>query len=192
MIAVHRIFILTIFIILHTLAPATGHAGEANCASCHEKLSAGKSVHTAISMGCASCHTAIDTTNVPHKITNKNPRGLSAKMRDFCYSCHDRKLFMNNTVHGAVLLGCTSCHNPHASDHANLLKEDVPQLCLSCHAERAIAQKGKTHEMAGKEACSSCHNPHATANPKLIQTGRNAAPDNRTALAAKPAPLQNQ
>jgi predicted CXXCH cytochrome family protein len=72
-------------------------------------------------MGCASRHTAVDASDVPHKIINRNPKGLSTKMRDLCYGCHDRKPFMKTTVHGAVMLGCTSCHSPHTSDQAHLL-----------------------------------------------------------------------
>ncbi len=92
-------------------------------------------------------------------------------MRELCYGCHDRTPFMKKTVHGAVLLGCTSCHNPHASDHAHLLKEEIPQLCLTCHGERIAAQLGKTHALTGNEVCSTCHNPHATAAPKLVESG---------------------
>jgi predicted CXXCH cytochrome family protein len=170
------------------LVPAgTARAEEPNCGTCHEALSTGKSVHAAVSMGCASCHSAINAADVPHKVTNKNPHGLMSKMRDLCYSCHDKKPFMKNTVHGALMLGCTSCHNPHASDHAHLLKEDIPRLCLNCHKESLMAQKGGTHVLAGNEACSTCHNPHATDTPKLFESGRNASLRDRTALAGSPA-----
>jgi predicted CXXCH cytochrome family protein len=187
---VMRGILVPIFFII--LIPAIALAEGPSCDSCHENLTAGKSVHPAIAMGCAACHTAVDATDVPHKITNRNPKGLSAKMRDLCYSCHDRTPFMKNTVHGAVMLGCTSCHDPHTSDHAKLLKEAIPQLCLTCHENPVTAQKGATHAMTGKELCSTCHNPHATDAPKLVESGRGSPPDDRTTLAAKPDPKQRQ
>jgi predicted CXXCH cytochrome family protein len=136
-------------------------------------------------MGCTACHSAVDASEVPHRITNRNPRGLTQKIRDLCYSCHDKKPFMKNTVHGAIALGCTSCHDPHASDHARLLKEDIPALCLRCHEERFTSAKNKGHHAARNEMCSNCHNPHATDTPKLFVSGlRDGFPD-RPALVRK-------
>jgi predicted CXXCH cytochrome family protein len=186
------ISLLIIIAALPVLAAAPVRAGEPNCSSCHETLAAGKSVHAAVFMGCASCHTAVDASDVPHKITNRNAKGLSAKMRDLCFGCHDRKPFMKNTVHGALLLGCTSCHDPHASDHAHLLKEDIPGLCLSCHGERLAEQQGRTHVLTGNEACATCHNPHATDTPKLVEPGRGTSPGDQTTLAGKPASEKQQ
>ena len=158
------ILMLTLF-----LVPLSGHAEEpAECTSCHEALTTGKNVHAAISMGCASCHSAIDASEVPHKRSNKNPHGLASKMRDLCFTCHDKKPFMKTTVHGAIALGCTSCHNPHSSDHARLLKEDIPVLCLTCHKDQFETGKGKSHTLVSNEACSTCHNPHATDTSKLF------------------------
>jgi len=162
------------------LLPMPVAAEEPSCIACHEALGAGTSVHAALAMGCAACHSAVDATDVPHKITNRNPKGLASKMRDLCYSCHDKKPFMKNTVHGAILLGCTSCHDPHASKHASLLKEDIPSLCISCHKDRFDPATGGSHVLAGNEACAGCHAPHASDTPKLMQSGLSRP----TALAA--------
>ena len=88
---------------------------------------------------------------------------------------------MKNTVHGAILLGCTSCHDPHASQHANLLKEDIPALCISCHKDRFDPAASGSHVLAGNEACAGCHDPHASDTPKLMQSKQRSSP---TALAA--------
>lgn len=158
------------------LAASSVYAEEPDCAACHEDISKGKSIHQALSMGCTSCHSAVDASAVPHKITNKNPRGLSSKMRELCFSCHDKALFMKKTVHGAMALGCTSCHNPHVSANEHLLKEEIPKLCLNCHGDRLTAKKDKNHAPGKGEACSSCHNPHATDAPKLVASVRQATP----------------
>lgn len=144
---------------------------QPSCIDCHQGLDSGTSVHAAVSMGCASCHSAVDATEVPHKFTNRNPKGLMSKMRDLCYSCHDKTSFMKKTVHGAIMLGCTSCHDPHASKQARLLKEDIPALCITCHKDRFTPGTDGAHILAGNEACASCHEPHASDSPKLMQSG---------------------
>jgi predicted CXXCH cytochrome family protein len=172
------------------LLPAAAHAEGPDCATCHEDLATGKSVHPAVMMGCASCHTAVDAADVPHKITNRNPKGLSAKMKDLCFGCHEKKNFQKTTVHGALMLGCTSCHNPHVSDHARVLKEEIPRLCLHCHEEKLstlTAQNNATHAHAKTDRCSDCHSPHATDTPKLVLTKPQGNGDGKTALIQKPS-----
>lgn len=180
----------TLFLIALALLPAAAARAEGpDCASCHENLATGKSVHPAVLMGCASCHTAVDASTVPHKITNRNPKGLGAKMKDLCYGCHDKKNFQKTTVHGAMMLGCTSCHNPHVSDHARVLKDEIPGLCLQCHADRLpqlTASNGAGHTHAATDRCSDCHSPHATDTPKLVLTKPQGKGDGKTALNRKP------
>jgi len=165
-------------------------AEEPACNACHEQLTMNKNIHPAMAMGCATCHGAVDATDVPHKITNRNPKGLVAKMKDLCFNCHDRAPFQKTTVHGALMLGCTTCHNPHATDHARMLKEEIPRLCLNCHEERMTALKSAPHPLAGNEACSTCHHPHATDSPKLVRTRQDGAAKGETAMSKKPAVSQ--
>lgn len=172
--------ILLLSIILVSAPPVV--ADEPDCAACHEQQTSGKAVHPAVSMGCQSCHSAVDAAEVPHAFTNRNPKGLSARIKDLCFTCHDRKLFTGATVHGALMLGCTSCHDPHVSDHAHVLKQEIPRLCLNCHEERLTAKDGRTHILSGNEACTACHHPHATNTPKLVLTTPTGTANDRTAL----------
>jgi predicted CXXCH cytochrome family protein len=74
-------------------------------------------------------------------------------------------------VHGAVLGGCTSCHNPHGSSYKKLLPEEGEKLCFQCHAQVAeTVQKAKVVHAPVKteKACASCHSPHASNNDKLL------------------------
>jgi len=174
---------------------ALGVAGQARaeepaCNGCHEQLTVNKSIHAAMAMGCATCHSAVDASDVPHKITNRNPKGLVAKMKDLCFNCHDRAPFQKATVHGALMLGCTTCHNPHSTDHAHILKEEIPRLCLNCHEERLAVLKSAPHPIAGNEACSNCHHPHATDAPKLVRTKSESSAKDQTAMSKKPAVAQ--
>jgi hypothetical protein len=56
-----------------------------------------------MAMGCASCHSAVDASEVPHKITNRNPKGFIAKMSDLCFNCHDRGPFQKAAVHSLTM-----------------------------------------------------------------------------------------
>ena len=175
--------------VMTLLGGSAALAGEQDCASCHENLATGKNVHPAVHMGCASCHSAVDAADVPHKITNRNPKGLAAKMKDLCFGCHEKKNFQKTTVHGALMLGCTSCHDPHASDHARVLKEEIPGLCLHCHEEKLGAKTAQAsgHVHAKTDRCSDCHSPHASDTPKLVLTKPQGTADGKTALIQKPA-----
>lgn len=139
-------------------------------------------MHQAISYGCVTCHTAVDASVLPHKITNRHPRGLSSKQKRLCYSCHEQAAFMKKNVHGAILCGCTSCHNPHSSEEAHLLKAGEPDLCMQCHDHSVVMAK-TPHDAIGDTSCSTCHNAHATDGPKLLLTGQPA--DDNPALVKR-------
>ena len=154
--AVLSIALLSLFCICsHALA------AEVDCLQCHEELTKGKSVHAAVSMGCTTCHTAVDATDIPHKITTKIPKGLSAEQPDLCYGCHDKSLFNKKFVHPAIGMGCTSCHNPHASKYAKLLSSDPPDLCYGCH-DKGIFTKKHVHPPVAAGQCLFCHDPHSS------------------------------
>lgn len=147
--------------------PVFALAAEVDCLMCHEDLKKAKVVHAAVDMGCPSCHTGIDATDVPHKKTNKIAKGLSAEQPDLCYGCHDKGLFMKKTVHAAVGMGCTGCHNPHASKNAKLLISEAPDLCMTCHDKAGFSKKNVHVPVAGG-MCLSCHSPHSTDQPELL------------------------
>jgi len=135
-------------------------AGEINCLECHGDLVQGKSVHAAVSMGCTACHTAVDAGDIPHKISNKIPKGLSSEQPDLCYGCHDRSMFEKKFTHAALGMGCTACHNPHSSKHEKLLTAEMLDLCYNCHDKAAFTKPG-THAPVVAGKCLGCHLPHS-------------------------------
>lgn len=149
------------------LLAAASAAWAQSCLDCHPDLAEGKSVHAAVSMGCESCHSAIDPSTIPHKKKNKIARGLSAEQPDLCYGCHDQSLFTKKVVHAAVFMGCTGCHNPHASANAKLLVSPTPGLCFNCHDKAAFTKKN-VHQPVASGDCTVCHNPHSGENPSLL------------------------
>ncbi len=138
-----------------------------NCLDCHGDLAPEKGVHPAVAMGCASCHTGIDASDIPHKIVNKQAKGLAAEQPDLCYGCHDKSMFDKKVVHAAVGMGCTGCHNPHASKNPKLLVAAVPDLCYTCHEKKLFAKK-TVHPPVESGMCTTCHSPHASDESRLL------------------------
>ena len=89
----------------------------ATCVQCHEDKTKGKSVHSAIAMGCTCCHqirVSRDVTRVT--LTTPTPVAL-------CFTCHADKNTANikGKVHPPAVRDCLKCHDPHTSDNKNQL-----------------------------------------------------------------------
>jgi len=134
-----------------------------NCAQCHEDKTKGKFVHSAIAMGCTTCHeirTNKDVTRV--KLTTSTPHAL-------CLTCHadHNAADLKGTVHPPAVRDCTKCHDPHESDNKfQLLKptsgDKTQNLCLSCHNQGvSVPEKGSRHA-ALDMGCETCHVTHKT------------------------------
>ena len=101
--------------------PLDPKADTATCLECHEDKTKGKFVHSAIQMGCTSCHEVRvnkDITRV--KLITSTPQAL-------CLTCHADKdaATLKGTVHPPAVRDCIKCHDPHESDNKNqLLKAD--------------------------------------------------------------------
>jgi len=165
---------------VHAAKPAA-----VDCVSCHTDIDRGKSVHPALAMGCESCHTGVNASDVPHKIKTKIAKGLSAAQPELCFGCHDKGMFTKEVVHPALAMGCSTCHNPHASKNAaSLLNEPVGKLCVTCHEKQSSGKHivtrfamGDTHPLTGRAdplkpnrelSCISCHNPHSSPRPRMF------------------------
>jgi predicted CXXCH cytochrome family protein len=180
----HALFLLSVLALFFTIfprplaaakkdaaqkAPAQKAADvKVNCITCHKQLTKGKSVHQALAMGCPTCHVGIIGTTFPHKKTNALARGLSSEQPDLCYGCHDKAMFSKKTVHPAIDMGCTGCHNPHSSQNEKLLKSTPPSLCFTCHDQADFSKKTVHPPVAGGE-CLTCHYPHASEEMALLR-----------------------
>jgi predicted CXXCH cytochrome family protein len=143
--------------------PLDPNTDAKKCLECHEDKSKGKSVHSAIPMGCLSCHeirTNKDVTRV--KLITTTPYAL-------CLTCHADKnaAEIKGVVHSPAVRDCVKCHDPHVSDNKNqLLKassgDAKENLCLSCHKTGLdVAEKGSRHA-ALDMGCETCHVTHRT------------------------------
>jgi predicted CXXCH cytochrome family protein len=153
-------------LVLFCVCAENTFAEETDCSMCHPDLAKKKTVHAAVLMGCTGCHTSLNVAEMPHKVTGKVPKGLSSAQPELCYGCHDKSKFTKKNLHAALQMGCTTCHNPHATDTQKLLVADMPGLCLNCHDKGKF--ENKTVHAALAMGCIGCHNPHSSDNSKLL------------------------
>ena len=138
--------------------PLDKNTDAAKCIECHEDKTKGKAVHSAIQMGCMSCHEIrvnSDMTRV--KLITTTPSGL-------CLTCHADKdaAQIKGTVHPPAVRDCLKCHDPHTAANKNqLLKatsgDKKDNLCLTCHTQGLnVPEKGSRHA-ALDMGCETCH-----------------------------------
>jgi len=140
-------------------------ADPSTCIACHEDKTKGKSVHSAMSMGCMSCHEIRVNRDITHvKLITATPYKL-------CLTCHSDKdaTQIKGRVHPPAVRDCLTCHDPHSSDNKNqLLKvtsgEKKDNLCLTCHTQGLdVPQTGSRHA-ALDMGCETCHTVHKTGD----------------------------
>ena len=181
------------------------------CNDCHQgirKLMDSKVRHAAVTSGatCSNCHSP-HASNV-EKILLRLPY-------DQCVGCHSKddtkdaagkllpnyqKLLADNPVHHAPVAqkDCSSCHQPHGSDHTRLLVAEYPAqfyapfepanyaLCFMCHDEKIVTVAETITETRFRDGsrnlhflhvnksdrgriCRSCHEVHASKQPFLMR-----------------------
>lgn len=80
-------------------------------------------------------------------------------------------------------LTCTTCHDPHGSEHEVDLLADkrTPALCASCHEEIAADPMAHTRHKFGSEgnSCVGCHMPYHHVTGEKMTDHRIASPSPR-------------
>lgn len=115
---------------------------------------------------CKKCH---DMSRPPTRVVRrpqfvKEPPGL-------CYDCHPETNYADSSdfVHGPVASGeCVFCHAPHGSKNKYLLKEPIPEICLSCHSSEDV-ELIDNHSEANYASCDRCHLSHASLEEGLLR-----------------------
>lgn len=127
---------------------------------------------------CTACHDVKP---------NLKPRYVNGAADKACAECHSvaDDAAQAHTPHPPAAEGCLDCHAPHSSANARLLREKLPDLCVTCHDKAALAvhviagmQADRGHPLEGPadpsrkgEAfdCASCHEPHGSSGPSLLR-----------------------
>ncbi len=150
--------------------PLDKNTDSAKCIECHEDKAKGKNVHSAIAMGCTSCHEIRvnkDVTRV--KLITTTPQAL-------CITCHADKnaADLKGKVHPPGVRDCLKCHDPHQSDNKFQLLQPTSgdkgqNLCLTCHTQGLnVPEKGSRHA-ALDMGCETCHTVHKTGEPGKLE-----------------------
>jgi predicted CXXCH cytochrome family protein len=146
--------------------PLDPKADAAKCAECHQDKTKGKAVHSAIAMGCATCHEIRvnrDITRV--KLITTNPVKL-------CLQCHSDKdaSQIKGHVHSPAVRDCLKCHDPHTSDNKDQLLKPTSgptakeNLCLACHNKGVNVAPGGSRHAVMDMGCDTCHVTHKTSD----------------------------
>ena len=134
---------------------------DAKCLECHTAKTKGKAVHSAISIGCSTCHEVRVSNDVTRMKLVAVPAGK------LCLQCHADKdaSQLKGHVHSPAVRDCLTCHDAHSSDFKNqLLKsptgEAKENLCLSCHTIGLNVPASGSRHPALDMGCDSCHQSH--------------------------------
>ncbi|MBY0508459.1 MAG: DmsE family decaheme c-type cytochrome [Bryobacteraceae bacterium] len=145
------------------------------CGSCHAPVRAQFSmpfkhrVNEGV-MQCSDCHNP-HGTDAPTWRMGQRPRLVAQAQgnEEACLKCHVEKRGPFVFEHAGVRIdGCETCHSPHGSMNARLLKRPVTfTLCLECHNGAGnfgrqgdgIAVQSPSHNMADPryQNCTTCH-----------------------------------
>jgi predicted CXXCH cytochrome family protein len=141
--------------------------GKEDCATCHSDVTSKPTVHGATA-DCTSCHSYTEPAG-----SETGKIALAASGSDLCFTCHtdiQDKLKGKKLAHPPAQEDCLTCHNPHSSDNAGLLKDKQPDLCGACHTDigEKIAKSKFTHGAIKDHGCSACHDPHASDTAKFL------------------------
>jgi predicted CXXCH cytochrome family protein len=145
--------------------PLDAKTDAKKCLECHEDKTKGKSVHSAISSGCLSCHELRVNKDVTRiKLTTATPIKL-------CLQCHADKdaNTVKGHVHSPAVRDCLKCHDPHTSANKfQLVKATSGEgkdnnLCLSCHSIGINTPKKGSRHAALDMGCETCHTTHKTS-----------------------------
>lgn len=147
--------------------PLDAKTDPAKCVECHADKAKGKAVHSAIAMGCTSCHEIRvnkDVTRV--KLITTTPVKL-------CLQCHSDKdaAQLKGHVHSPAVRDCVKCHDPHASENKNQLLKPTSgatkndNLCLQCHAIGTNTPTKGSRHAALDMGCETCHVTHKVGDP---------------------------
>jgi predicted CXXCH cytochrome family protein len=85
--------------------------------------------------------------------------------RGVCLGCHPsiQEKLKDPYVHSALkFMGCTECHNPHTSNHKDLLDESLKKICFKCHGDIIPKNARSVHQVVAQGECVRCHDPHAS------------------------------
>jgi len=116
----------------------------------------------------------------------KLKQGATGKLCLTCHTAFSAKMKAKH-IHTPLVEGdCSSCHNPHASNHDLLLDGDADSICYNCHDNVVPEGAQSAHQVVAEGKCVSCHDPHSSENTaNLVKGGRDLCFDCHKGLGEK-------
>jgi DmsE family decaheme c-type cytochrome len=141
-----------------------------NCESCHGAgslaiagISGDVAANDARTVKCDTS-TFLDIKNLPSQAQSL-----------ICLKCHSAVstpvlTHWNAGAHALNDVSCIDCHKLHQGPQQKVSREQMSELCFSCHPEiRAENNLFSHHPLREKKmACVDCHNPHGSTQDKLL------------------------
>jgi predicted CXXCH cytochrome family protein len=179
-----------------------GDQKENLCLACHTtglNVPEKGSRHTALDMGCETCHVTHKTGGRGHPEFDYH---LTKAPPALCVDCHDPKVAGLQKAHNDQPFGsanCIECHDPHQSKLPKLMAKyphspfaakqcepchaaakdgkvvltqaDAKSVCVRCHGDKAKQiESAKVQHPGAISDCTDCHSPHASKKPGLPKT----------------------
>ena len=141
-----------------------------DCISCHNPHSSDRvgilkeSLHKPFGdYQCSACH------------SNKSEWRIEDDYK-ICLKCHKNSLSSFNKINSHMVVGdkgrfCGNCHNPHASDGANLIKGSETTVCYYCHDDSKKYMVKSRYVHPKMDECSQCHESHGSNNSFFLKKG---------------------
>ena len=121
-------------------------------------------------MNCTDCHNPHGSSAPTWRMSSR-PRMVDQSLanEEPCLKCHSEKRGPFVFEHASVRVeGCESCHSPHGSPNARLLRRPVVfTLCLECHngagslgrQGNGVPRQSGSHNMSDPryQNCTTCH-----------------------------------
>ena len=146
--------------------PLEPNVDAAKCLECHGDKTKGKAVHSAMKMGCLTCHEVRVSKDATHV------KLITPTVAALCFTCHKDKnpSTLTGRIHPPQVRDCLKCHDPHESENqALLLKptsgDQTQNLCLTCHDVGVHVAKGGSRHPALDSGCDTCHIMHKSGDP---------------------------
>lgn len=136
------------------------------CTDCHSDLLDLEMMHYPAEDACDNCH----RDPGPGHPEDGFPGGsLVDSLPGLCLLCHEAEAHEKTYRHGAQQgRGCISCHDPHGSPVAGLLKKEKRQLCMDCHPGIRKMDRLAYRHLPYEDDCGNCHASHSSDFSSLL------------------------
>jgi len=149
-------------------------AANGRCLQCHDSGAQRYwtgSPHQSRGRACADCHNVMNPESDKALLAKPSQMALCSQCHPMPRSQMMRRSHMPQRPGtpgggGEDYMNCGSCHNPHGTVTAKLVKAaSVNELCYECHAEKRGPFLWEHAPV--NENCLNCHVPHGSTNANL-------------------------